>query len=241
MSERRVGVVVLLSVLLVSSQGARAGERARAAFEAELVNAQFGPEMMNAASDCFATYRSHASGSDDVERTYGSQVSGWAKATVEICRKEATAMLEGARREREDEAARERTRREAAEAQAANDEAVELMKSDSSILVEYVSWRRCESQNHVEVANAAIAREKAKAKIGGVVDRAVLNDAAGVVVDWTKHIKSLDGELKKMRSKPITCNSPKLKRVAACVGEDVPSSIRCRAMQILHADLESPE
>ncbi len=104
-----------------------------------------------------------------------------------------------------------------------------------------MSWRRCVGQARVAEAKSVIAREKEKAKVAGVVDKGVLNEAGGAVVDWTKHVAWADDQLKKLKRKPLACQSAPVATVQECLDEGTPTEVRCRALHILQDAVESSE
>jgi hypothetical protein len=121
--------------------------------------------------------------------------------------------------------------------------AVAKADADPKTSVAFWSWYRCSiCQPLVDEGNDAIAHEKEKAKVAGVVNKLALYRAQEQVVAGRKCQRHADDAFKAWKLKPVACTSKPVADVAECLAQDGRSEEPvCRLQQIRLVDAPARE
>lgn len=105
------------------------------------------------------------------------------------------------------------------------------------------SWYRCTvCQPLIDEGMEAIAGEKEKAKVAGLVDKAVVYEGQELVVAGKRCTKKTDEAFKAWKQKPLSCSKSEVTKVAECVAAETPSTEPvCRLQQIRLLDAPARE
>lgn len=155
--------------------------------------------------------------------------------------------------EKEREAAERREAKERAEAEVnarsaalvekyqRREQAVSEIVNDPARRAVVLSGSICFREAEKSGAESTIADERKKARIAGVVDKVVLNDAGNAIVAADKEIAWAKAKLRSEKLKQIKCDDEQQKTVSFCIGsEDCPSQdlryALVRALELIHSE-----